>query len=77
MNDLAEFDCPKCEEEGAFRISFASSDNGLPGSYFRAFLEPDVVERDCKCEFTQSEMNEFLVQCAEREEENIMDANYD
>lgn len=70
---MTEFDCPKCEQEAAFKISFVGSDNGLPGAYFQSFLEPDLVERECDCEFTKEELNEFLFKCADRHEESLYD----
>lgn len=66
------YDCPKCDTEGAFKISFAGSDNGLPGSYFQSFLEADEVSQECKCEFTKDEMDKFLQDCAKQMEENLL-----
>ena len=66
-----EFDCPKCQMEAAFKITFAGSDNGLPGSYFQTFLEADEVTQECKCEFAKEEMHAFLAECARRAEDEL------
>lgn len=66
-----EFDCPQCGLEEAFKVTFAGSDNGLPGSYFQSFLEPDEVTQECKCQFTKEEMDSFLSECALRAEDDL------